>query len=100
MLDLRIAAATALIALGACSQNDLELTRRVEARLADAGVADQVKVTTERRVVVLEGVVANRAEINRIELEARATPGIMGVDNRLVVQQPVNVTGGELEGTP
>jgi osmotically-inducible protein OsmY len=100
MLDLRIAAVSALLALGACSQNDRELTQRVEARLADAGVTDPVKVTTERRVVVLEGVVANRAAINRIELAARATPGIMGVDNRLVVQQPVNVTGGELEGAP
>ena len=100
MLDLRIIAVSALLALGACSQTDLETTRRVQARLADEGVTDQVKVTTDRRVVVLEGVVADNAELNRIELAARNTPGILGVDNRLVVQNPVNLTGGEQKLPP
>lgn len=101
MSTLRILAVSALFALGACTQNDLEITRRVQARLADEGVTDQVKVTTERRVVVLEGVVADRAELNRVELAARNTPGIMGVDNRLVIQNPVNLTGApRKEGPP
>jgi hypothetical protein len=100
MLDLRIIAVSGLLALGACSQNDLEITRRVQARLVDQGVTDQVKVTTERRVVVLEGVVADRAELSRVELAARNTPGIMGVDNRLVVQNPVNLTGGTPKESP
>jgi hypothetical protein len=101
MLDLRNIAVCALLGLGACTQHDLEVTRRVQARLASEGVTDQVKVTTERRVVVLEGVVADRTELNRVELAARNTPGIMGVDNRLVVQNPVNLTGaGGTERVP
>lgn len=100
MLDLRIIAVSALLALGACTQNDVEITRRVQARLADEGVTDQVKVTTERRVVVLEGVVADTSELNRIELAARNTPGILGIDNRLVVQNPVNLTGAQPKTPP
>lgn len=100
MLNLRIVAVSALLALGACAQNDMEITRRVQARLADEGVTEQVKVTTERRVVVLEGVVADNAELNRVEMAARNTPGIMGVDNRLVIQNPVNLTGGGSKPPP
>lgn len=100
MFNLRIIAVSALLALGACTQNDVEITRRVQARLADEGITDQVKVTTERRVVVLEGVVADNAELNRIELAARNTPGILGIDNRLVVQNPVNLTGGQQPKPP
>jgi hypothetical protein len=94
MRNVRILALSALCALAGCAQNDAAISRRVQARLAEEGVTDQVKVTTERRVVVLEGVVADRSELNRVELAARNTPGIMGVDNRLVIQNPVNVTGG------
>lgn len=97
MVDLRIIALSGLLALAACGQTDREITRGVEARLASEGVAEQVKVTTERRVVVLEGVVADRATADRIEVAARHTPGILGVDNRLVVQAPVDLTGGDID---
>lgn len=86
-------AALALLALGACSQNDDEITRRVQDRLASSAVSDQVKVSTERRIVHLEGVVQDTNELNRAEMAARDIPGVLGVDNRLVIQNPVNTTG-------
>ena len=94
MLHLRTIAVSAMLALAACSQNDNEITQRVQDRLTAEGVSpNQVHVKTERRVVTLEGVVANASELNRLEMAARDVPGIMGIDNRLVVQAPVNVTG-------
>lgn len=97
MLSLRILAVSALLALGGCAQNDMELARRVQDRLADAGVSsDQVKVTSERRIVKLEGVVADNPQLNRVEIATRNTPGVLAVDNRLVIQSSVNVTGGEV----
>ena len=93
MLFARTIAAIALLALGACSQNDDEITRRVQDRLAASAVSDQVKVSTQRRIVHLEGVVQDTNELNRAEMSARDIPGVLGVDNRLVVQSPVNVTG-------
>ena len=104
MLRLRTIAMFAVLALAGCTQNDTEITRRVQDRLAEEGLSNQIKVDTTRRVVKLEGVVADRQELNRAEMAARNTPGIMGVDNRLVVQGAVNVTGGTVdkdkEGNP
>ncbi len=100
MLRSRTVAAIAtfgVLALAGCTQNDTQITHRVQERLSEEGLANQVKVDTTRRVVKLEGVVADRAELNRAEMAARNTPGIIGVDNRLVVQNPVNVTGGTLD---
>jgi hypothetical protein len=97
MLYLRIIGLSAALAMAGCTQNDDEITRRVQERLASDGIADQVKVTTQRRVVTLEGVVGDTPELNRAEMAARNVPGILGVDNRLVVKNPVNVTGGQLE---
>jgi len=96
MLDLRILAASALLAVvGACTENDTEITRRVHERLtAESATDDDIKVSTTRRIVVLEGVVTDLNELNRVERATRAVPGILGVDNRLVVQNPVNTTGG------
>jgi osmotically-inducible protein OsmY len=94
----RTIALAATLALGACTENDTQITQRVQDRLATEGVApDQVHVSTLRRVVVLEGVVNDTAELNRAELAARQVPGIMGIDNRLVVKNPVNTTGGKPE---
>lgn len=99
MLDLRLTlrttAAVALFALAACTQNDAYLTQRVEAEIQTAAPAEQVKVTTVRRVVTLEGVVDNNAEINRIDAATRRVSGVLAVDNRLVVKPTVNTTGGE-----
>jgi len=97
MLRLRTIALFAVLALAGCTQNDTDITRRVQDRLAEEGLSNQIKVETTRRVVKLEGVVADRQELNRAEMAARNTPGIMGVDNRLVVQAPVNVTGGTID---
>jgi hypothetical protein len=93
MIYARILAGAAIAALGACTQNDTEITKRVQDRLAAEAVTDQVHVTTQRRIVHLEGVVADTHELNRAEMAARNTPGILAVDNRLVVQNPVNLTG-------
>lgn len=101
MLHFRTIALFAVLALGGCTQNDTEITHSVQDRLSAEGFSNQIKVDTTRRVVKLEGVVADRQELNRAEMAARNTPGIMGVDNRLVVQNPVNVTGGTLDkGNP
>lgn len=104
MLDLRIIAASGLIALvtcvSACTDNDTAISKTVQERIASEGVTEQLKVTTTRRVVVLEGVVSDMSELNRVEMAARNTPGIMGVDNRLVVQKHVETTGGALPATP
>jgi hypothetical protein len=97
MLQIRALAMFAVLALAGCTQNDTEITQRVQDRLAQDGLTNQIKVDTTRRVVKLEGVVSDRAELNRAEMAARNTPGIMGVDSRLVVQNPVNVTGGSME---
>jgi hypothetical protein len=97
MLQMRTIAMFAVLALAGCTQNDTEITQRVQDRLAQEGLSNQIKVDTTRRVVKLEGVVADREELNRAEMAARNTPGIMGVDNRLVVQNPVNVTGGAVD---
>ena len=100
MLDLKIIAASGLFALGtclsACTDNDTAITRTVQDRIASEGVTEQLTVKTTRRVVVLEGVVSDINELNRVEMAARNTPGIMGVDNRLVVQKHVETTGGAL----
>lgn len=97
MLQIRTLAMFAVLALAGCTQNDTQISQRVQDRLAGEGLASQIKVETTRRVVKLEGVVADRAELNRAEMAARNTPGIMGVDNRLVVQNPVNLTGGSID---
>ena len=65
MLRLRTIAMFAVLALAGCTQNDTEITRRVQDRLAEEGLSNQIKVDTTRRVVKLEGVVADRQELNR-----------------------------------
>lgn len=88
----RIIGVGAVLALFACSQNDSDITKRVQERLAADAVTDQVHVSTQRRIVQLEGVVSDSNELNRAEMAARNVPGILAVDNRLVVQNPVNLT--------
>ncbi len=97
MLRLRTLAMFPVLALAGCTLNDTALTRRVQDRLAEDGFGDQIQVETAHRVVKLEGVVADRAALKRAEMTARYTPGITGVDDRLVVQSPVNTTGGAIQ---
>ena len=100
MSTLRILAVSALVALGACTQNDTNITQRVQDRLAEAAVSDQVTVSTLRRIVHLEGVVHDTNELNRAEMAARNVPGVIAVDNRLVVQAGVTTTGGIMNAPP
>jgi hypothetical protein len=102
MLDLRTIGLSLVLALGACSSNDKEITKNVQERLAADGVTGEVNVSTQRRIVQLEGVVETTNELNRAEMAARDVPGVIGVDNRIVVKNPVNITGAEWgrENTP
>jgi hypothetical protein len=97
MLGLRTIGMSALLMLGACSANDTQITKNVQERLAADGLTEDVHVTTQRRIVHLDGVVDDTNELNRAEMAARNVPGVLGVDNRIVVKNPVNVTGGEWE---
>jgi osmotically-inducible protein OsmY len=99
MLDLpqilRFAAAGAVLAVAACTRPDDDLTQRVETEIKADVPAEQVKVTTSRRVVMLEGVVNDNAELNRIDAATRRVPGVLAVDNRLVVKPTVGTTGAQ-----
>jgi len=102
MLDLRYTLGIAVIplalAMAGCSNGDTAITQAVQDRLGDQGVASQVQVSTDRRIVKLEGVVANTQELNRAEIAAREVRGVMAVDNRLVLKPSVGVTGATLPG--
>ena len=98
MLVQRIAAVTFVLALAACTESDSDITRRVTTEVAAEAPAEQIKVTTQERVVVLEGVVDNAAERNRLEDRARRVAGVLGVDNRLVVKPSVETTGAPKAG--
>jgi hypothetical protein len=99
MLDLgrtvRLGAAAALLVFAACTQTDEYLTQRVETQIRVEVPSEQVKVSTERRIVRLEGVVNDNAELNRVDATVRRVPGVLAVDNRLVVKPPVDVTGAD-----
>jgi hypothetical protein len=99
MLDLRRTlrpfAAAAVLVLAACTQNDDTITREVETQIQIEAPTEQVKVTTSRRIVRLDGVVNDSAELNRIDAAARRVPGVLAVDNRLVVKPSVNTTGAD-----
>lgn len=98
MLRMRTIVIVAVLALAACTENDTQITQRVKDHLAVDGIPpDQVQVSTERRVVVLRGVVNDNAELNRAEMAARQVPGILGIDNRLTVKNPVNTTGADMD---
>lgn len=105
MLDLRHALGIALFplvsALGGCATNsDAAIDKAVQDRLYDQGVANQVQVSTDRRVVKLEGVVENTQERNQAEIAARQVRGVLAVDNRLVLKADVGVTGASLPASP
>jgi hypothetical protein len=100
MLDLRTIGLSVLLAVSGCSANDSQITKSVQDRLAADGLTDDVHVKTERRIVHLDGVVDDTNELNRAEMAARNVPGVLGVDNRIVVKNPVNVTGSEWERDP
>jgi len=73
---------------------DKKLNDMVRQRLADEPTPDvQLQVSTKERVVTLTGVVATEAERDRILRIVRETDKVLGVDNRITVQRPVETTG-------
>ena len=93
-----IAFVAPILLLLACGHSDPKLNGRIENRLAAAGVpTEQVRVSSEDRIVRIEGLVATGGERDRVELIVRNVPGVLAVDNRLTVQAPVHVTGATTE---
>lgn len=80
----------------ACTDGDADLNRRVVLRLGkEATPSEQLTVTTQKRVVRLEGVVHSSAEREQLERAAREVDGVAGVENDLVVDAPVELTGSK-----
>jgi osmotically-inducible protein OsmY len=91
--------AAALAAAGCRSERDARVTDAVKARLAgEPTPLVQLDVTTKDRIVKLEGVVATDAERERLERIVGDMDEVEGVDNRLTVQRPVEVTGDKRDG--
>lgn len=84
----------AALAVAGCSRTDDRVNEQVKARLADEPTPmAQLQVSTKDRIVTLSGVVATEDERARIERIVRDMDEVLGVDNRLMVQRPVHVTG-------
>lgn len=80
----------------ACNNTDAELANRVRVRLGkEATPAEQFTITTHERVVRLKGVVHSGAEREQLERAAREVDGVAGVENELVVDAPVELTGSK-----
>jgi osmotically-inducible protein OsmY len=74
--------------------DDKKLNDAVRQRLAgEPTPAVQLQISTKERVVTLSGVVATEAERDRILRIVRDTDRVLGIDNRLTVQRPVETTG-------
>lgn len=82
------------LGLAACSESDERLNEAVKARLANEPTPlAQLQVSTKDRIVILDGVVATDGERTRVERIVRDMDGVLGVENRLAVQRPVEATG-------
>jgi hypothetical protein len=90
-----VVGATLLAIAGpACKGPDTTITDAVKERLADEPTPMvQLDVSTRGRIVTLSGVVATEAERQRLERIVRDMDDVLGVDNRLTIQRPVEVTG-------
>ena len=79
-----------LLSCSSCSHSDPNLNQRVSQRLAEDGaLRDEVTVSTNGRIVRLDGVVASDAERERFEHAARSVEGVLAIDNRLTTRPPV-----------
>lgn len=88
-----IAFAVAL-ALTACSKTDDRINEAVKERLSNEPTPlVQLEVTTQDRIVRLNGVVQDERERARLERIVRDMDDVLGVDNRLMVARPVQTTG-------
>lgn len=82
------------LALAACRSTDDRINDAVKARLANEPTPlVQLEVTTQSRVVRLDGVVQSERERARLERIIRDMDDVLGVDNRLTVARPVQTTG-------
>jgi len=90
----RLLVMLALAGLVACQSTDADVNRRVLLRLnQEPTPSEQFTVTTHDRVITIKGVVHSAAERERLEKAAREVDGVAGVENRLVVDAPVELTG-------
>lgn len=91
--------AAALAASGCRIETDARVTEAVKERLSgEPTPLVQLDITTKDRIVTLEGVVATEAERERLERIVGDMDEVQGVDNRLTVQRPVEVTGDKRDG--
>lgn len=82
------------LALAACTSNDERINERVKERLANEPTPlVQLEVTTQDRIVRLNGVVQTEHERARLERIVRDIDDVLGVDNRLTIARPVQTTG-------
>jgi osmotically-inducible protein OsmY len=71
---------------GGSGMDDASVTKRVEAKLADAAPsAEHVTVQTRNRIVTLSGRVDSEGMRERVGALATATKGVAGVNNQVVV---------------
>ncbi len=92
----RIGCTVALVvaSLG-CGARDAELNRQVLIRLSrEATPTEQLNVKTHGNVVTLSGVVHSATEREQLERAVREVTGVARVDNKLVIDAPVELTAG------
>jgi osmotically-inducible protein OsmY len=94
--------AALMLALAGCDRGDEQLTKQVRESLdSDRTPAAQYDVRTKDHIVTLEGVVETEADRDRLIENTRRVKGVLGVDNRLTVRAPVQVTGaGDIAFNP
>jgi len=74
---------------GAVAMDDASVTKRVEAKLADAApAAEHVTVSTRNRIVTLSGRVDSEGMREKVRALATATKGVAAVNNQVVVVPP------------
>ena len=87
-------AAALTLALAGCGRTDEQLSKNVQERLeSERTPAAQYEITTKDRIVTLSGVVDSEPDRDRLVDGARSVRGVLGVDNRLTLRAPVQVTG-------
>lgn len=88
----RIVVSVAL-SLVACSKTDERINDAVKERLANEPTPlVQLEISTQDRIVRLQGVVHDERERERLERIVRGMDDVLGVDNRLMVARPVETT--------
>jgi len=87
----------ASVALAGCDGEDADLTRKVKDEVAKEAPIEQLQITTQRRIVTLDGVVDEPAEVDRVHAAARRVPGVLGIYNRVRTKSVVSTTGAALD---